>query len=277
MQISRLAAGIPLLLMLGGAAPQPAPAIADGFAPHRAVYEIGLARTRDGSGVTSADGRMVFELTGSACAGYTMRQRMVVSIVDSDGSPGILDFRVSTFETGEGDLYRFTSRTIMNDEVLESLGGVATRKSSGVEVALAKPSDATVALARDTLFPTQHLRAILGAARADQRFLAAEIYEGGGEGETSDSAAAMIGHKLGPSTDGLLRTGVTSWPISVGYFSDKEKKEGFGEELPSYQVSFTLYENGVTNDLVMDYGDYALSGRLQTIEPIEPEACPSPH
>ena len=23
-------------------------------------------------------------------------------------------------------------------------------------------------------------------------------------------------------------------------------------------MSFTLYENGVTNDLVMDYGDYAL-------------------
>ena len=276
MQTSRLAAGFPLLLMLGGAAPQPAPAVGDGFVPHRAVYDIGLARTRDGSGVTSADGRMVFELTGSACAGYTMRQRMVVSIVDSDGSPGVLDFRVSTFETGEGDLYRFTSRTIMNDEVLESLGGVATRGSSGVEVALAKPGDSTVALARDTLFPTQHLRAILGAARADQRFLAAEIYEGGGEGETSDSAAAMIGQKLGPSTEGLLRTGVTSWPISVGYFNDKEEKEGFGEELPSYQVSFTLYENGVTNDLVMDYGDYALSGRLHTIEPLEPEACPGP-
>ena len=86
----------------------------------------------------------------------------------------------------------------------------------------------------------------------------------------------MIGQRLGPSTEGTLRTGVTSWPVSVGYFSDEEKKEGLGEELPTYQVSFTLYENGVTNDLVMDYGDYALSGRLQTIEPLEPEACPGP-
>ena len=276
MHPSRLALGLPFLLLMAAAAPQPAPPIADGFVAHRAVYEIGLAHAREGSGVASAEGRMVFELTGSACAGYTMRQRMVVNITDSDGSPGVLDFRVSTYETGVGDLYRFDSRTIMNDEVLETLGGVATRKGSGVEVALATPKDSKVALAGDTLFPTQHLRAILSAARADKRFLAADIYEGGGEGETADASAAMIGRPLGPSADGLLRTGVTRWPVSVGYFNDREKPEGFGEELPAYQVSFTLYENGVTNDLVMDYGDYALSGRLKTLEPLEPEPCPAP-
>ena len=41
-------------------------------------------------------------------------------------------------------------------------------------------------------------------------------------------------------------------------------------------MSFTLYENGVTNDLVMDYGDYALSGSLKTIEPLAEPDCPSP-
>ena len=38
-------------------------------------------------------------------------------------------------------------------------------------------------------------------------------------------------------------------------------------------MSFTLYENGVTNDLVMDYGDYALAGTLQTIEPLAKTNC----
>ena len=49
-----------------------------------------------------------------------------------------------------------------------------------------------------------------------------------------------------------------------------------GEELPTYQMSFTLYENGVTNDLVMDYGDYALSGSLEEIEPLADQGCPIP-
>jgi hypothetical protein len=69
------------------------------------------------------------------------------------------------------------------------------------------------------------------------------------------------------------------WPISVGYF-DGEKKDGgdagFGEELPTYQMQFTLYENGVTNDLVMDYGNYALSGSLEQIEALDVPDCPSP-
>ena len=43
---------------------------------------------------------MVFEVTGSACEGYKMRQRMVVNIGDEEGNVGLLDFRITTFEFG---------------------------------------------------------------------------------------------------------------------------------------------------------------------------------
>jgi hypothetical protein len=76
------------------------------------------------------------------------------------------------------------------------------------------------------------------------------------------------------STNSPLRGGVRHWPVSVGYFEPTKKVEdGLGEELPSYQMSFTLYENGVTSDLIMDYGDYALSGSLQKIEPLTSPSC----
>ena len=84
------------------AAAQAASALRNSIAPHRAVYEISLERTEDGSGVSSAKGRMVFEVTGSACEGYRMRQRMVVNIGDEEGNVGLLDFRVTTFESGDG-------------------------------------------------------------------------------------------------------------------------------------------------------------------------------
>ena len=64
--------------------------------------------------------------------------------------------------------------------------------------------------------------------------------------------------------------------LARGQARARSQKEGFGEELPSYQVSFTLYENGVTNNLVMDYGDYALSGSIKTIEALAPSTCASP-
>jgi hypothetical protein len=41
-------------------------------------------------------------------------------------------------------------------------------------------------------------------------------------------------------------------------------------------MRFTLYENGVTNDLVMDYGNYALSGTIESIEPLTVSDCALP-
>ena len=43
---------------------------------------------------------MVFEVTGSSCEGYRMRQRMIVNIGDEDGNIGLLDFRIIDFRVG---------------------------------------------------------------------------------------------------------------------------------------------------------------------------------
>ena len=123
------------------------------------------------------------------------------------------------------------------------------------------------------------MQAIIDAALANRKVLTANIYEGAGSGDASDAATAAIGGVKPVGVEAPLRKGVRAWPVSVGYFEhadesdDAAGEEGLGEELPSYQMSFTLYENGVTNDLVMDYGKYALAGTLQTIEPLAKTNC----
>lgn len=254
-----------------------APPIRDVIAPHRAIYEIGLARSDDGSGVATANGRMVFEITGSACAGYSMRQRMVVNIADSEGNPGVLDFRIATFESGDGGVYSFDSETKLNENVIEAVEGEARRDGDRVQVTLKQPAEKTVSLDGSVLFPSQHMQAILDAAQAERNFLSVSIYEGAGTGEASDDAAAAIGAGVRGGRHGPLTADVRHWPVSVGYFGGHAPNvEGLGEELPSYQMSFTLYENGITSDLVMDYGDYALSGALQDVEPLADQDCPRP-
>jgi hypothetical protein len=269
-------AAVPLLAAAPAAAAQSAPPLRDVIVPHRAVYEIGLARTDSGSGVSSARGRMVFEITGSACDGYRMRQRMVVNIGDEEGNLGKLDFRISTFESGDGDLYSFDSLTTLNADTVEEVAGEARRGTTGVEVTLKQPAEKTVRLDAGTLFPSQHLQAILEAARADRTLVSAEIYEGAGSGEDSDAATAAIGEAETGGPPPPLGRAARHWPVSVGYFDGLGKEgEELGEETPAYQMQFTLYENGVTNDLVMDYGDYALSGSLEEIEALAAPDCAS--
>ena len=263
-----------LLAPSAAEAAQAPSALRNTIAPHRAIYEISLARSETGSGVSSAKGRMVFEVTGSACEGYKMRQRMVVNIGDEEGNVGLLDFRVSTFESGDGSLYTFDSRTEMNDEVVEAVEGEARRGDAAIEISLKQPTEKKVTLDSGVLFPSQHMQAIIDAAIANRNFISTDIYEGAGTGDASDEAATAIGNAMSLSTGNTLRSNVRHWPVSVGYFDPAKSAENeLGEELPTYQMSFTLYENGVTSDLVMDYGDYALAGSLKTIEPLNSPTC----
>lgn len=273
-RLTALLLALPLALGAMPAGAQTAPSLRDVVTPHRAVYDIALARTEEGSGVSSASGRMVFEVTGNACDGYKMRQRMVVNIGDEDGNLGLLDFRIATFESGDGSTFSFDSRTTMNKEVVEAVEGEARRRGETIEVNLKEPSKKTLTLDGEALFPSQHLQAILDAALADRRFLSVVIYEGAGSGEASDAAAAAIGSAMPSAEDSPLKGGLKHWPVSVAYFDPtKAQADNLGEDLPTYQMSFTLYENGVTNDLVMDYGDYALSGSLKTIEALADPEC----
>lgn len=271
-----LVAILPVALLSTYTSAYGAPIARDIIVPHRAVYEIELARTDEGSGVKSASGRMVFEVTGGACEGYRMRQRMVVNIGDEDGNTGRLDFRVSTFESGIGDLYSFDSETTMNNETIDAVEGEARRLGAKIEVTLKEPSKKTVLLDGEVLFPSQHLLAIIQAALAERRFLSVDVYEGSGTGESSDEAAAVIGNVSHTSQEDLFGEGVRQWPVSIGYFDDgSEANRHIGEELPSYQMSFMLRENGVASDLLLDYGDYALSAFLQDLEPLARPDCAS--
>ncbi len=60
------------------------------------------------------------------------------------------------------------------------------------------------------------------------------------------------------------------WPVEIAYF---DPGEGNGEELPSYRITFKLYENGITRDLVMDYGDFSMTGRLVELTPLKDQAA----
>ena len=62
-----------------------------------------------------------------------------------------------------------------------------------------------------------------------------------------------------------------SWPISVSYYDPSQSSAG--EEVPSHQMSFMLYDNGVTGDISIDYGNFKLKGALTSLEMLEKPDC----
>ncbi|MEL6374814.1 MAG: cell envelope integrity EipB family protein [Pseudomonadota bacterium] len=268
------------LLVMGLA---PAVAHAASLVPHRAVYEITLERAKVGSGIGQLRGRMVYELTGNACEGYTQNMRFVSRMVSPQGEATVSDMRTSSWEQGEGQRFRFNSRQYRDDKLAQSTKGDARRrrKDKSINIRLSSPRKAKLALRPDVFFPVQHSIALLNAARAGRKVLQADLYDGSEKGDKVYATTSVIGLPLAPDADaklpaaknGKVLRGLAAWPVSISYF---EKDKANADGVPVYELAFRYYDNGVSRKLFIDYGEFSIRGRLSQITFLKRGACAKP-
>jgi EipB-like len=251
------------------------------FVPHRAIYQLEIDRTTAGSGVTDVNGRIVYELTGSACEGFTQNMRFVTVTSNSEGSSQTTDLRTSSWEGVPSKKLRFNSSTYYNDQLTEQARGSAERKgiSEVPSVDLAKPEKKTFALEQPVYFPMQHSAALINAARSGKTHFAADLYDGSEKGAKIYATSAIIGQRVAPGASkslaglkgGEALDAVPSWPVSISYFS--KGNLAHKDELPLYEMSYRFHENGVTSEIVLDYGEYAMKGQLKELVMLDPSPC----
>ena len=250
------------------------------LAPHRAVYEMKLGEADENSGIIAVKGRMVFEFQGNHCDGYTQNMRFVTEITDKRGTSTLTDLRTSNWEDGAGARFRFNSQHYRDRNLKEIIKGDAKRdsKMSAVNVALFKPSKQKLTLKDQVFFPNQHSVELLKSAMAGKTILQARIYDGSEKGRKVFNTTSIIG-KEGvsnkpspfPNVANAERLeGVASWPVAISYFEDGTAS---GEELPVYELAFRFYANGVSRNLLINYGDFTIRGILKEIEFYKLDAC----
>lgn len=278
-------AALALLLAVGSEAAPASAGSARELAPHRAVYDLKLHEAADRAGISAVDGRIVFDTAGSRCEGYTVTFRLVMRIFDSKGAVQITDLQTSSFETA--DTFDFTVRTYANGAATEDTRGRASREGSATVVELSKPARKRLEIGA-VLFPTQHLNHVLAAARAGERLLQGDVYDGSEGGEQVFPTLAVIGGRLRNAQEaGGARDDTTSargeddpqavaaigegasWPVTVSYHEPGSAME---ETQPVYEISFVLHDNGVSRRLRLDYGDFSIDAGLVDIEFYEPPA-----
>jgi hypothetical protein len=261
MRASRLA----ILAVLAGSAVPLAPAWAVvPLQPHRAVYDLSLDKASDRSGITGITGRMVYEFNGSACEGYTVQFRFVTQISTNDISR-LTDQQTTTFEDAQGKTFSFVTKSFVDQALDKEVKGTATRDPNGLKVALDKPQKNSFELGA-TQFPTQHLVELIGKAEKGETFYETSLFDGSEDADKVMTTTVIVGKRLETAKDDPERPALATlaadkvWPVDIAYF-DESKKDG-GEDLPEYRISFKLHENGITRDLVMDYGDFSMTGKL---------------
>ncbi|WP_246660595.1 cell envelope integrity EipB family protein [Nitratireductor sp. XY-223] len=247
--------------------------MAESLIPHRAVYDLELQDASERSGIESMYGRMVYEFNGSACAGYTVGFRFVTQ-ADTGNSVRLTDQQTTTYENLEDRTFRFITKSFVNQKLDLEVRGSARAGSQGTSVDLTIPRRAKLEL-DPAQFPTAQMISLIERAKKGERFFQSYLFDGSDEGRKVMLTTSVVGSPRVSVVDEEERdaTGdfadMPTWPVTIAYF-DETKKD---EETPIYRISFKLYENGITRDLIMDYGEFALKGTLSSLETFDGEGC----
>ncbi len=248
------------------------------FVSHRAVYDLKLAQTRGKSSILSARGRILYDFSGSACEGYVLQFRQVSELDNGEGKVALSDLRATTWEDGIAKSFRFNSQNRLNERLIASVDGRAEHQQDKVTITLAKPEEKTFSIEPNIVFPTDHMRRIIAAAREGKSILDLPVFDGTETGEKVYNTLSVIGHVIAPNehipADAAagkeVLAGLKRWPVTVSYF-DKSAKAG--EQEPIYSIKFELYENGISRALMLDYNTFVISGELTSLEIRDSKPC----
>jgi hypothetical protein len=253
------------------------------FAPHRAVYELKLAKARGGRRIDGVSGRIVYDFSGSACEGYSLQFRQVSALEVGEGRPLTSDMRATSWEAGDAKSFRFHSENRTEDGPAAAIEGSAERKAAALTARLVKPHEKNISLPDAAVFPTEHMRRIVIAASEGKSILEFPVYDGSETGEKVFNTLTVIGRTIAagakPPSDAISGAPqfmkLTRWPVTISYFDPRDPtNEQTGEQTPVYAISFELYENGVSRALKLDYPDFTISGELTSLDMKKEKPCP---
>jgi len=240
--------------------------------PHLAIYDLVLKRSTDRLGLSGVNGRLAIEVSGSECKNWTVNFRMVSQFQNEDESQRLLDTRSLTEEAYDGKSLDVEQQNYVDGALDSESKIIAAKKTDGsVHGTILKPQEEEFQLAAGTVFPVGHLQKLIETAERGGKRDKSIVFDGT-EGTKTYTAITFLG---GERDKGNQRTAlkaaagaelkkVKAWPATISYY-DLAKGDN-NDGTPSFEILVEMFENGVSGDMVIDYGDYALNAKLAELK-----------
>ncbi len=241
---------------------------------------------REGDGdLIDAQGRIAVELRRKTCEFYELDYRFVARF-QQEQELIVTDQQTRSTESVDGERFEFETKTFIDASPETAVIGTASTRDDVTRVALTAPKPRTVEVP-GSLFPMQHTIALIEKAKAGARILETRLYDGDEEVEKLLTSTAVIAPVPGSGTgrDGKVAkatpsnggaspfdqlAGLAAWRISESFYNSDSDPDG----LPIFQTAYTLYENGVSDDLVLTFDGYTLAGGLASLDVFQMPDCP---
>ncbi len=263
---------VPILAALLLAA-LPAAAAAAAFVPYRALYDVTLKSAARDSAVAGVAGK-IEEEWNETCDGWTMQQRTALEIaIGGEASVRLLS-NVATWEARNGLAYRFSVRNRSSDSDEERIEGEARLPGPG-KAGTARfdaPKAHKMTLPAGTIFPTTHTNVVLDAAKNAPVVVNRLVFDGL-SGDGLFDVSAVLGRadaaRARPTNAALgALAGLGAWPAQVAFYAHG----GTGAE-PDHEVGLRLYANGVTDDMILDFGPFTVRATIKALQLVPRPTC----
>ena len=234
---------------------------------HKALYTLTLDKAK-GNDVVAAHGTMGYEVT-DACDGWAVRQRLRMTITNAEGQNIEMASDYATWESKDGLKFRFHMRQTTDTAVTSQTDGDAfVQKNGGPgEARYTTPHDSTSTLPAGTVFPMAHTAAIIAAARDHKRFVSLPLFDGTDENGVEDSFIVVLDWKGPTQTKWTALNPLPSTRVNIAFFD-----HGPSAITPTYEVSMRYFENGVADDMKMNFGDFVMGAKMKEFTP-QPHRC----
>jgi hypothetical protein len=215
---------------------------------------------------------MAYEVI-DACEGWATRQRMTMSITDRDGQEVDTVSDYATYEAKDNSRLRFSLTQSTGGAVSQRIAGEAELKPDGSGIVrYSEPAGREEALPAATMLPTRHTVLSIETARAGRRLLVGPLFDGTSDEGEQDTTTIILGWNAAPEATPRfpLLAGQGSARMRIAFFQHGNASGGASS--PDYEVGLRYYENGVADDLVMDFGEFSVRGTLLELTAV-PGGC----
>ncbi len=251
--------------------------------PHRAIYKISMAPTKNGGTMSDIDGRMYYSWADD-CNDWNVEQKMIVRFFYGEGDASTTTSSLIAREAKDGSNYIYRSAHTTDKDPTEVIRGsahIGNAAGSFGEASFNAGADKKLQFSSATTFPAHHTLELLTHAKNGEKFFATNVFDGAddqGLNEVSSFIAAPIEPSImekTAATGGLAGNPLLkgkAWPIRMAFFAPDSKGNG----QPDYEMDMVLLENGIMKSMTIDYGDFAMKAELVNVESLPPSKCKAP-
>jgi hypothetical protein len=243
------------------------------LAPSRIVYTTVLSKAKPGGEIIGADGTMTL-ISGETCDAWTSEEhdQLNMRYIEGDATVGT---NFVDWESKDGLRFRFSQHNTRNGKTEEDIGGEARLDGPGQggTADFTQPREETLTLAPGVLFPAAHTIRLIESAASGDAFFAAKVLDGE-SGQNAADVSAVIGAPLDAASSAAAEPVKSpllerpSWRVHLAFFP-----AGAASDTPKYQLDMRLLDNGVTRDMMFDYGDFTIKATLKEIEALPKPSC----